>query len=86
MNTIAKNILKLGCSSEDGVIIIIKQKEYVHIQSNGTNIQIDISNGRKRAEYDEAMKQLLDSDCITAINSEGTSYQITAKGFRQVQS
>jgi methyl coenzyme M reductase subunit D len=84
LNKTAQNILKLGSSSEDGVILIVNLKEEVHIQSNGKKINIDISNGKTKAEYEEAMEQLLSEVLIKKNNPEGTSYQMTTEGYNRI--
>jgi hypothetical protein len=82
MNKTAQAIVDLGASSSDGVILVIKTRTSVILQSGDRSVEINISDGTTNAEYQEAMEQLTSNGYIKANNTEKTSYQITTKAYK----
>jgi len=85
LNETAKRILKLGSSSGDGVILKVENRFEVFIQSGTDSYKFIKTDGRIRAEYDEAMDQLLSGGFILANNSRQNSYQLTSKGYEYTE-
>jgi hypothetical protein len=81
LNKTAQDILKLGNSSPDGAIQIVKLSEdSILLKSNENRDIIDISSELKKFEYNEAMMQLVNGGYITKTDITQALYHITDKG------
>jgi hypothetical protein len=81
----SKSILDLGARN-DGCVIIIKLKEFTILQS-GTESVTKPNDKKILAEFEEAIQQLIGQGLIkeTCHSGNGTTYEVTSKGYETVE-